>query len=408
MNNLRSNSELRWEVFRFAATRVAAYRDFLKQQGVHPQKISQWSDIPIMDKTNYIKFYPLKDRAADPAQIIAMSSGTSGEPTFWPRGERQEHEQIEIHEMLYRTYFEIHRGYRTLMLIGFPMGIYVSGIATLIPSIAIARKYPNLTVVPVGNRQGELLSVLKNLAGDYEQIALIGHPFIMKDVLEQAKLKHPRVRIMTCSEAFSEDWQAYVEKLVRPRAKIFNTYGSSELLLMGWELPGKNGYHYDPKKLFVEEVNGELLFTRFSGVPLIRYNLHDAGTVKNNVITLKGRSDHTVIFYAANIYPEHIRAGLNRKAWYGKLTGKFVMHKKYLRNRDEILEINIELRAGVKPSANLTHDIQKNIVATLTKINMEYVDISRRFGDRVIPRVNLLPYQEKTYFPLGLKPRYIY
>lgn len=403
-------------IFHHAARRVPAYQDFLKGHGVDSKKIKTIEDfttVPATDKHNYIQAYPLAARSwdgkLDRQSLVAISSGTSGEPTFWPRGGYQEFEQAIIHEVLYRAHFQIHKR-RTLMLICFPMGVYVSGIATLIPSWLVAQKYPNLSLVSVGNKQTDILKALANLKDGYEQIALVGHPFIIKDVLETAKrekisLKNHRVGVMCCSESFNEDWRTYVEKLAN--AKIFNTYGSSELLLIGYEMPSKKGYWYNPLLRYAEMQNNELLFTAASGVPLIRFNLHDTGSVKNNIITLQGRSDHTVIFYAANIYPEHIRAALNRKTWYGKLTGKFTMEKTSLRNRDEALTIHIELRSGIKPNKVLTDAIGREVVATLKRINLEYVDITARFGSRVIPRIVLHPYQEPKYFPLGLKPRYI-
>jgi len=396
--------ERAWKIFHDAATHVPAYKDFIKKHGIDHKKVKNFSDIPITDKKNYIQAYPLKDRVWQSGGIIAMSSGTSGEPTFWPRGGYQEFEQAVTHEMLYRKYFEIQK-YKTLMLVCFPMGMYISGVATLIPSWLVGQKYPNLTLVSVGNRQADILKALAHLKNDYEQIALVGHPFIIKDVLERVKLKHQRVRIMCCSEGFSEDWRNYVEKLAD--AKVFNTYGSSELLLMGYELPGKAGYSYNPFIRYVESVSGELIFTAASGVPLVRFNLHDAGTVKGNTITLKGRSDHTIIMYAANIYPEHVRVGLNRKSWYSKFTGKFSMEKKYTRSRDEQLAINIELRSGIKSNRILTARIQESVTENLKRINHEYLDTFNRFGKKVIPVIKLLPYQEPKYFPQGLKPRYI-
>jgi len=404
-------------IFHEAATRVPAYRDFLKSRGTDIKKIKTIEDfatIPPTDKQNYIRAYPLAARSWDGKlyhqSLVAVSSGTSGEPTFWPRGGYQEFEQAIIHDLLYRAHFEIHKR-RTLMLICFPMGIYVSGVATLIPSWLVAQKYPMLTLVSVGNKKADILKALAHLKDDYEQIALVGHPFIIKDVLETAKrekvsLTKHRVGVMCCSESFSEDWRKYVEKLAN--AKIFNTYGSSELLLIGYEMPKISGYSYNPLLRYVESQNNELLFTAASGIPLIRFNLHDVGSVKNNVITLKGRSDHTIIFYAANIYPEHIRQALNRKAWYGKLTGKFTMEKTSLRNRDEALAIHVELRSGTKPSKAFANAIGHEVVMTLKRINLEYVDITARFGIRVIPRIVLHAYQEPKYFPLGLKPRYIY
>src|SRR3989344_5027199 len=143
-----------WSIFRDAAERVPAYKDFLKKHGVDHKKVRDFSEIPVTAKKNYIQTYPLEQRCwngnLDGQSLIAVSSGTSGEATYWPRGGYQEFEQAVTHEFLYRKYFEIHK-HKTLIIIGFPMGVYVSGIATLLPSWLVAQKYPNVTIVSVGN-----------------------------------------------------------------------------------------------------------------------------------------------------------------------------------------------------------------------------------------------------------------
>lgn len=34
------------------------------------------------------------------------------------------------------------------------------------------------------------------------------------------------------------------------------------------------------------------------------------------IVTLRGRSDQTIIFYAANIYPEHIHHALSKQSFF--------------------------------------------------------------------------------------------
>ena len=109
-------------------------------------------------------------------------------------------------------------------------------------------------------------------------------------------------------------------------------------------------------------------------MPLIRFDLHDAGGVleyddvisilkesalnpydrlrqagwnkqpwKLPFVYLHGRSDQTLIFYAANIYPEQVKYALNEPIAFKNLTGKFQMEKKYTISMDEELIIHIEL-----------------------------------------------------------------
>lgn len=470
---LREKNESFWQqqgekralrLFHTAAERIPAYKDFLKEYRIQHKKIKTIKDfqqVPSTDKKKYIRKYPLAKRCWDgnlnTPNILAMSSGTSGEPTLWPRGGFQEFEAGIIHELLYRYLFDVQR-YKTLLVVGFPMGIYVSGIATLLPSWLISQKGYDLTVVSVGTNKQDILKIARLLQKDYEQIILVGHPFFMKDVLETGneegiQWSKKRMKLMFCSEGFSEEWREYVLNLIKPSLgseNIVSTYGSSELLLMAYETPASialkhaiekdknakaellrrwspsNLFQYNPFFRYIESVKDELLFTSASGIPLIRYNLHDMGRIipaeqvkrvfpklkpqwQLPFLALGGRSDYAVVFYAANIYPEHIRQALDFKPFLNKITGKFVMRKDYTKKMEEFLEINVELRKEIHFDASLARIIQKHTFDHLQKVNMEYLDMSSRHVGkaRAIPRIKLWPYQHERYFRLGLKPKYI-
>ena len=470
---LREKDELFWQkkgedralkLFHAAAVRIPAYRHFLQKHKIKHEKIRTVQDfqhVPFCDKKNYIRVYPLEKRCWDgqrhSANILAMSSGTSGEPTLWTRGGFQEFEAAVTHELLYCYLFDIKK-YQTLLIIGFPMGTYVSGVATLLPSWLVSQKGYNLTVASVGTNKGDILKIVKLLQKDYQQIILAGHPFFMKDVIETGKEEgiqwaKKRIKFMFCSEGFSEEWRRYVLDQIKPSLgaeNIVSTYGSSELLLMAYETPAStalknaieknkevktellrrwspsNLFQYNPFFRYVESVKDELLFTSASGVPLIRYNLHDMGRIipvaqakrafpklKINwqlpFLALGGRSDYAVVFYAANIYPEHIRQALDHKPFLSKITGRFVMRKDYTKKMEEFLEVNIELRKGVKPDSSSERAIQKHLFDHLQKVNMEYLDMSSRHvgKSRAIPHIKLWQYQDAKYFKPGLKPKYI-
>jgi phenylacetate-CoA ligase len=452
---------------------VPAYRDFLKKNRIQASKIKTAHDlreVPPTTKENYIQEYSLASRSwggvMDGHSILAMSSGTSGDPSVWPRGSVQEKEAAVIHEMLFSELFEID-SYRTLMVIGFPMGVYVSGVATSIPAIAAAMQHPKLSIATVGNHKDSVLSVVKKMQKEFEQIVLVGHPFFIKDVIETGAHEgiawnKLRVRTLFCSEGFSEAWRSYISGLVdqNPIRSIFNTYGSSEFLLVGYENPHTillrqmaendplvrtalfnqpvvpNFFQYDPLIRYIEKEGEDLLISARAGVPLFRFNQHDAGTVLSNdavherlqnwktavdeqlerhgwkpwrlpFVSLLGRSDRTLVFYAANIYPEHIQSAINQKAYFKKLTGKFFMEKKYIKKMDQVLEIHLELQAGVKKSVALERALEKDVVATLERINMEYRFLRSHLEKDLTPRIVLRAYQDPHYFKPGLKPRYM-
>jgi len=385
------------QLFHDAAERVPAYNDFLKRARINPAHIKTIKDfaggVPITDAKNYIAAYPIAKRCWDGKlsrmQLIATSSGTTGEPKFWPRTGEQEREATRVHEWFLKMYFQIEK-HSTLILIGYPMGVYVSGVATLLPVwlLAASKKY-QMTVMSVGNNKAEILRAVRNLSDSYDQTILIGHPFFIKDLIEAGAEEgiawaDKNLGLMFCSGGFSEAWREYVAKRagIKPSAmRIFNTYGSSEMLLMGYETPFTVGvrrvmekdvrflnaltnemiapqlFQYDPSLRYIEtvankSVGKELVFTAATGAPLIRFNIHDRGDVYSlqqthdalrahsyshkipqpeyrlPLVSLWGRTDDTLKFHAVNIYPEHVKAGLMDRQLLRMLTGKFVMRKR--------------------------------------------------------------------------------
>ena len=124
-------------------------------------------------------------------------------------------------------------------------------------------------------------------------------------------------------------------------------------------------------------------------------------------VVLRGRNDQTVIFYAVNIYPDHIRIALDHDPFFGKITGKFTLRKCNTKRMDAYLEVHIELRGGIKQNAGLVERIRNHLVRRLKEVNIEYADASARLDKDLRPRVRLWPYQHPKYFRPGTKPRYI-
>ena len=79
-------------LFRDVAAHVPAYRAFLAEHAIDPNSIQSISDfvrLPLITKANYLRRYPLPDLCRDGrlerCDMVAVSSGSTGEPTFWPR-----------------------------------------------------------------------------------------------------------------------------------------------------------------------------------------------------------------------------------------------------------------------------------------------------------------------------------
>ncbi len=467
---LQKGDERALSLFHKAAIHVPAYKNFLSKNKIDPSKIKTIEDfslLPITDKKNYIQQYSLEELSwfgkLTSSNLGAVSSGMSGKATFWLRGGCQEYEAALVHELLYRELCEIHK-MSTLLIVCFPMGIYDSGLATVLPSFMVTQKEYDLVMFSPGNKKQEILEILRNFIGHFEQVLLFGHPLLIKDVLETAlqegiDMRAKYMKLLFCSEGFTEQWRDYLQALLKNKVKelhAYSTYGSTEFLLMAYETPLSilfrkflsdkkndvsksfhdksvpNIFQYNPLWRFMEVVSRELIFTAASGLPLIRFNLKDEGELieykevssvldegkvdwkgklshswKLPFVALYGRSDYSLVLHAAIIYPDNIKLALEDPEVLNKVTGKFVMKKVYDKAMNEFLEIHVELCDNLRKNIEFSSILQDKIVKTLREVNLEYLDASSNVAQDMAPRVILHEYQTGEYFKPGLKPRYI-
>lgn len=462
-----AGAERALRIFHRAAERVPAYKDFLRKHKIDHKKIVTIGDfrqVPTTSKKNYIERYPLKDRLwhGGAPSLYAASSGTTGDPVLWPRGWHQEAEAAVVHELYFHHLFGIAPKDRALIGIGFPMGIYVSGMATTLPAHLLTAKGYQYTLISAGLAKDRLLHVIAGEAWKGQKILLVGHPFMIKDLAESGKKagirwKNYAVRVMTCSEGFSEDWRNYVMNLlsIGDPALILNTYGSSEFLLMATETKftvalrralGKDPallgrlfgtpdvlpqlYQFNPLSRWIEEEDGALIHTAASGVPLVRYDIEDRGSVlsydvlraalpvdvgrvahaawKLPVVGLLGRKGNAILYYGIIVYAEHLRAAFDSSAVMLKnCTGKFFMKTVMSRTMDPILEVNIELRPDVAPHESWRERFAEEIDRALRSQSIEYRFLLASGKKVHPPRVILWPYQDKKYFKPGMKPKFV-
>src|ERR1051326_5094817 len=125
------------ELFHRVAGSVPAYRAFLAEHGVDPVQVRTFADferLPLLTKENYHRRYPLPDlcrqgRLAG-CDMIAVSSGSTGQPTIWPRSVTDELAAAARFEQVFADSFAA--GERTtLAVVCFPLGTWVGGLFTL-------------------------------------------------------------------------------------------------------------------------------------------------------------------------------------------------------------------------------------------------------------------------------------
>ena len=140
---LKEESEQYWinrgetsmlKLFHVMAERVPAYKDFLAKHKINPasiKTIEDFKNLPLTSKENYLLAYPLKDLCWDGKfeegkWIIASTSGSTGEPFYFPRTHLQDQQFALTAELTLREYFEIHKK-STLFIDCFAPGVWIGG-----------------------------------------------------------------------------------------------------------------------------------------------------------------------------------------------------------------------------------------------------------------------------------------
>lgn len=466
----KKGEQLAPELFHTAAERVPAYKDFLKKQKIKHslvKTIQDFKKVPPVDKNNYLQKYPLEalhiDGELSDAQMISVSSGSSGEPFFWPRAGLLELETTYVQEMYLKTFFHIDK-YSTLYLDCFAMGMYIAGPIILNSALRISQKgYPMMVITP-GLSMDDILRVLPKIGTKFEQVIISGYPPYVKDVIEEGRQEgifwnKLKPRLILAGEGFSEQWRDRVAELggiTDVFNSIINLYGTADASIISHETPESIVFRrfadqdkklridlfgdrypnrlptlvqYLPTQKYFEVIDNEIHFTATSGVPLVRYNIHDDGGIvsynkvaqsckergfdaaktlrqgandspswKLPFVYLYGRSDLTVIIYGANVYPENIKTALESNNLVKKVTGRFTMTTEYNQRQDPYLLIHIELAQGEQNTKALEEKIQSIITDTLLHLNDEYRSSYNAKGDMMRPTIRLHEKGNQQYF----------
>ncbi len=122
------------KLFQEVAATVPAYRDFLRANNINPDSIQTYADfqkLPLINKENYLQLNSLTDLCRygqlSMCDAIAVSSGSTGKPTFWSRFITDELQVATRFEQIFKDSFEADNK-TTLAVICFTLGTWVGGI----------------------------------------------------------------------------------------------------------------------------------------------------------------------------------------------------------------------------------------------------------------------------------------
>ncbi len=456
-------------LFQQMSLRVPAYQDFLAKNNFDPKSVKQLTDfkkIPKVDKDNYLRAYPLNQLCWDGVfdgrpWVISSTSGSTGEPFYFPRGSMQDEFYAVTAEIYLRENFQIDKK-TTLYVDAFAMGAWIGGVFTYEAINRVARKGYPLSIITPGINKAEVISGIKRLGPSFDQVIIGCYPPILKDIIdlgieEGLDWAKYNLGIVFSAEGFSEDFRDYIiqkASLTNTFTSTLNHYGTVDLGTMSHETalsifirrqavtkqPLFNDLfsgvkkqptltQYIPEMFYFEEENGQLLCSSHSGLPLVRYDLKDLGGMltmaeaektyrKHDLNLLKEakaagiaqhtwnlpfvylseRKDFSVTLIGGNIYPEEIRKALLNKRLHNLATGKFSMEIVSNKRMDNKLVVHVELRKDVKSASEIRKIVTQSIVEVLLRENSEYLSNYSVYGRKLWPQIKLWPNDHPLHF----------
>lgn len=459
-------------LFRDVAASVPAYKAFLTEHGINPASIKSREDyqnLPPLTKENYLLRHSLAELCRygklQTCDTIAVSSGSTGKPTFWPRFMADELEIATRFEQIFHDSFHADTK-PTLAVICFTLGTWVGGMYTTSCCRYLASKGYPITVITPGNNKEEIFRVVQELGTAFEQVVLLGYPPFLKDVIDSGiargiEWQQYDIKLVMAGEVFSEEWRSLVGDRVGSKNPCYDSsalYGTADAGVLGNETPlsicirrflannpeaartlfGESRLptlvQYDPLQRFFEVHEGKLLFSGDNGIPLVRYYIADTGGLIpyeamlkflaqwgfNPIETLQhegergihplpfvyvfGRSNFTVSYFGANIYPENVTVGLEQPTIREWVTGKFVLQVKEDADKNRFLSVVVELAPRIEASEQKRQFVADSIHSQLLRLNSEFANYVPT--EYQMPQVALAPTGDPEYFPIGVKHRY--
>jgi phenylacetate-CoA ligase len=450
--------------FARVATEVPGYGALLREKGVNAAEIASASDfarLPLLDKANYVRRFSQDeivfggDRGR--CDFYAVSSGSTGEPTFWPRAAADEYPVAVRFEQVFRDMFRAHEK-RTLAVVCFAMGTWVGGMFTTFCLRALAEKGYKVMIATPGNKPDEIVRIVEKLGPDFDQTVLLGYPPFLKEVIDAGRVKgldwaRFKPRLVLAGEVFSETWRelmaerAGVEDILHFAASL---YGTADAGVLAQETPLSIAIRrflskhpdlaheifgdtrlptlcqYDPASRYFETVDGTLAFSGDNGVPLIRYHIADRGGIMacdamlakldaagfsrpttyrhQPFVWVFGRANFTISYFGANIFPETVSLALEQPGVRADVTGKFVMEVKEGLSDKPAFALAVELAQGIPATDQIASAAAESVLAVLRERNSEFANYVPTEFQR--PIVTLYSQGHPAYFPVGVKHRY--
>jgi phenylacetate-CoA ligase len=439
-----------------ASDTCPAYIDFLKTKGYAPRHRWKLSDLPVTTKENYVKRYGIEERCYDgkiPASgvVIDESSGSSGVPNNWVRSAE---EREDVKRILQLNYQLIYRDSGCILLNCFALGPWATGMNVSMSLVDVG------ILKSIGPDQLKLENTLELFGPGYRYL-VFGYPPFIKTFVDTTRLDLSKYRLdlIVGGEGMSEGLRSHLLKSFKT---VISSYGASDLeinigveteltinlrrlccrnpalsqSLFGREAPPMI-FQYNALDYVIEtNPEGELVYTigrQTSAAPKIRYNLHDKGGVLSHkelaaklrahdidisdlarpqscfpILYVFGRSDLTVPFFGAKVYPTDVEEVINAHSVLSAQINSFQLTS----YEDE--RINRRLRIRLETVKNPTQPLPGEEELTgfffegLCRVNQDFREVSKMF-DRSVIEIEVHEFEKGPFAgrDIRIKNRYI-
>jgi len=419
------------KIHKLAQTNVPAYKKFTKDKNY-----SNIENVPITDKSNYIKKYSYESRCINnkfpKTGNIEESSGSSGIPTNWIHSLFEEDLLFKAAKFEFFYTFDAHnKDY--IVLSAWSSGPWATGLkfCEIIEHYCLVK---NTTADP-----DNIIRTLNQL-GKNKKYLIAGYPPFLKNLFDKNEInwKDYNIDILTGGESTSLQWKEYIrKKLQNPKSIIISSYGASDIDIgVGFETPfsefirklaldnpklnldlfktSANAilFQYNPLAHYIENIkkNDFSITVLDPSVvsPKIKYNLHDFGgkisyrelikiinkhepkklkeflkknkTLKLPFLYVAGRVDGTISIGGNNIYPEQINNAIQKSSFANKVN-RFMLSLGNDNNQNISFEIHIELKKSIPISDAIRLELEKFILNELLIVNLEYKEYYNNHRD---------------------------
>jgi phenylacetate-CoA ligase len=459
------------EMYDQVVEKVIAYQKFLKNKvGQIPEvkSLEDFNKLPLIDKSSYIMDNKLEELCFDndtsEAHLWLRSSGTSHKPFFWPRRYVDEKNMFIGIEKLFNRYVT-EENQPTLIIVGLALGPWGTGMQTSFIFRSLAQRVKGLAVVSPGLQNENIIECLEKLSPMFKRTLLLSYPPFAKNVLEEAAkrgidLPTLNIEVMVGGEGISELFRDNVRNLLGHSKdnlySVWSLYGSTDFGNVGFENPmtilirrliSENNlwekifgisdvpmlFQTVPRKVYFEDVKGELVVSCIQGIPLIRYRSgdHVKFITKNEIleklkdfgfdakeelrktglkfqewetplIALYGRIDQVVFFYGAKITLEQFKKALEAETMLSYFNGKFLVKATEDSENNPLIELYLEDNVNFKK--HKLEEIEEIYSVELAKVQSEFRTIRDLFPNK--KNLKIIPSKSEV-FELGWKTRHM-